>query len=80
MAAGKPWADHETETFAAMHGLLIQAPYAIGETWYVKLPGGTTLLTLKITDVTDKTVEFEQKFTSKSRYIKSEITFVEKAR
>lgn len=77
----KQWSDHEVETMAAIHGLTIPVPYKKGETWYVKLAGAGSLVTVSILDVTDKTVELRLlPYGGTSRYIKSEITFVEKAR
>lgn len=77
----RQWSDHEVETIAAIHGLTIPAPYQKGETWYVKLAGAGALVTVRIIDVTDKTVELRQlPYGGTNRYIKTEITFVEKAR
>lgn len=75
------WKDHEVETMAAIHGLTIPIPYQKGETWYVKLAGAGSLATVVIIDVTDKTVELKMlPYGGTNRYIKTEITFVEKAR
>lgn len=77
----KQWSDREVETLAAIHELTIPIPYKKGETWYVKLAGASTLVTVNILDVTVKTVELRLlPYGGTSRYIKSEITFVEKAR
>lgn len=76
----KPWSDHEVETMAAIHGLTIQAPYKVDEVWYIKLEGASALTTVIITDVTDKTVAVRgYPYGTSARYIKTEVTFVEKA-
>lgn len=54
-----------------------------GECWYVKLPGATALVEVEIIEVTKQTVLLKQNkeqsyLTSKLRYKKSDIEFVEK--
>lgn len=52
-----------------------------GERWYIRLPGGMTLIHVAITDVTEQTVEMKDvtnRFATESRYKKADIEFVEK--
>lgn len=75
----KQWSDREVEAIAAINGLTIPAPYKAGETWYVKIGNAAALSTVIITDVTDKTVAVRgYPYGGSNRYIKTEITFVEK--
>lgn len=48
-----------------------------GEIWFVKLPGAGSLSELTVSDVTPKTVEFQSKFGGKSRYIRTDVEFIE---
>jgi len=52
-----------------------------GDRWYLRLPGGKTLIHATITDVTESTVmlkSVDMVFGYPSRYEKSKIKFVEK--
>ncbi|MND21063.1 hypothetical protein D3C76_77830 [compost metagenome] len=49
----------------------------VHQTWFVKLPGAASLTEVTISDVTPKTVELATRFNGKSRYIRTEVGFVE---
>lgn len=76
------WSDHEVETLASIHDLTLGPELKKDDKWYIKLPGGPTVVEIKITDVTDKTVEFKlvHSYSTPARYIKTDTQFVEKVR
>lgn len=49
----------------------------VHQVWFVKLPGATSLTEVTISDVTPKTVELATRFNGKSRYVRTEVEFVE---
>jgi hypothetical protein len=51
----------------------------VGETWHVLYPGGTVCCTVKIAEITQRTVVFESRLRYAERYPIDKITFIEMA-
>lgn len=51
----------------------------VGETWHVLYPGATACSTVKIAEITQRTIVFESRLRYEERYPIDKITFVEMA-
>lgn len=63
---------------SALTAELDQRPM-VGETWYVLYPGAAACSTVKISEITQRTVVFESRLRYKERYPIDKIAFVERA-
>lgn len=82
----KVWGDREVEPFLPVEQTVYDRPEPTtlfeqqkGQKWWVKLPGGVTLIDVEILDITLKTVRIESsnRFVQPARYARADIEFIE---